>query len=117
MVKSITELIKEKPSLSPLIKEIEIMINCAKPTKLWGGQENGKDLFYNPYRGDLEITFISDKEDFTYDYPLDTDCELVSKFSDADPTKELQFEDEYGEGGAIFVDDEYKVIAYIFNID
>ena len=101
---------------SSIFIEIEKLINDNRPTNLWGGRENGIDLFYNPYEGDLSITYESDREDFTYDYPLE-DYELVYKLSEEEPTKELQFEDKNGNGGAVFVDDNYKVIAYIYNID
>jgi hypothetical protein len=88
------------------IKELEQFINEEKP-------ESIGDFSYN---SDLEITYVYDKQDFTYDYPLDDYSNYVC-LSEAEPTKEIQFEDNIGEGGAIFVDDDYNIIAYIFNVD
>ena len=87
------------------IKELEQFINEKKP-------ESIGDFSYN---SDLEITYISDKEDFTYDYPLDDDN--FTCLSDVEPTKEIQFEDNIGEGGVIFTDEDFNIIAYFFNVD
>lgn len=94
------------PSILEKIKKLEEFINEKKPASIGDFS----------YCSDLEITYVYDKEDFTYDYPLE-DRSNYTCLSDAEPTKEIQFEDNIGENGAIFVDDDYNVIAYIFNVD
>ena len=103
MLKKIEEVLSDNPSISPIIKEIETLVNKNKP--------NGM------YKGNLEITFVADREDFTYDYPLDSRYDFFTYLSDKEPTKEITFEDDNGENGAVFVDDSYNIIAYIYNLD
>ena len=57
MVKKIEKVLSENPSIISLIKEIETLVNDNMPEGV--------------YEGNLESTFVADREDFSYDYPLD----------------------------------------------